>query len=150
MDQKFKNQLKKFGKNKPQVLDEWISNIHDEVFSKTNCLECANCCKTTSPIFINKDIERIATWLKIKPGDFTKKYLQIDNEGDYVLIQAPCPFLNKDNSCQIYEVRPRACKEYPHTNRKNFYQIINLTFKNKEICPAVDQILKKLSAQMMV
>lgn len=150
MDQKFKNQLKKFGKNKPQILDEIISNIHDEIFSQTNCLECANCCKTTSPIFINRDIERIAAWLKIKPGVFTKKYLQIDAEGDYVLTQAPCPFLNKDNTCQIYEVRPRACKEYPHTNRKNFYQIINLTFKNQEICPAVDQILKKLSAQMMV
>jgi Fe-S-cluster containining protein len=24
-----------------------------------------------------------------------------------------------DNKCSIYEVRPKACREYPHTDRKN-------------------------------
>ncbi|MEY2904916.1 MAG: hypothetical protein RJA52_932 [Bacteroidota bacterium] len=150
MDQKFKNKLKKLGKNKPQLLDEAVASIHEDVFSRTNCLECANCCKTTSPIFINKDIERIAGHLKMKPGDFILKYLKTDEEGDYVLTQAPCPFLSNDNTCIIYDLRPRACKEYPHTNRKNFYQIIDLTLKNQKICPAVDQILKELSARWMV
>jgi uncharacterized protein len=150
MVQKYKQRLKKFGKTKPQLLDNYVLAIHDEVFSKTNCLECANCCKTTSPIFINKDIERIADHLKMKPKDFIAKYLKVDDDNDYVLIQAPCPFLEADNYCSIYDVRPRACKDYPHTNRKNFYQIINLTFKNSEICPAVNNILHQLSTKIVV
>jgi Fe-S-cluster containining protein len=30
----------------------------------------------------------------------------------------------------IYEVRPKACREFPHTDRKKFQQISDLTLKN--------------------
>ena len=38
--------------------------LHEDQFSKINCLECANCRKTTSPIFTNRDISRISKYLK--------------------------------------------------------------------------------------
>jgi Fe-S-cluster containining protein len=50
----------------------------------------------------------------------------------------------EDNTCQIYDHRPKACKEYPHTNRKNMMGILQLTAKNVLICPAVGQIMEKL------
>ena len=32
----------------------------------------------------------------------------------------PCPFLAEDGRCTVYEVRPRDCAEYPHTQKKGF------------------------------
>ena len=136
-------------KIKPKVLDKTILPLHDEVFEYINCLECANCCKTTGPLFTDKDISRIAKYLRTKPSKFTEKYLQIDEERDYVLQTVPCTFLGEDNSCSIYEVRPKACREYPHTNRIKQHQILKLTEKNVEICPAVYDIVEKLKKKLI-
>jgi Fe-S-cluster containining protein len=127
-------------------LDELFHNAHEEVFEHTDCLQCANCCKTTSPIFYQKDIERIAKRLRMKPGDFIEKYLHIDEDKDYVLNSAPCPFLGQDNYCSVYDDRPTACREYPHTNRKRMHQLLDLTYQNTLVCPAVLEITEKLKA----
>lgn len=139
--------IKKLKKSKPKGLDNQVHQLHDEVFEKIDCLDCANCCKTTSPTFYERDIDRLSKHLRIKPSDFIDQYLQIDKDGDYVLTTAPCPFLDYENYCTVYESRPKACREYPHTNRKRFYQILDLSLKNTEICPAVADVfegLKKL------
>ncbi|MFM2191149.1 MAG: hypothetical protein RLZZ118_106 [Bacteroidota bacterium] len=128
----------------PPKLDITIQHIHDVVFEKIDCLHCANCCKTTSPIFYPKDIERAAKALRMKAVDFEKNYLRIDEDKDFVLQSSPCPFLMEDNACSIYESRPTACREYPHTNRKNFVQITELTYKNTLVCPAVVKIVDEL------
>lgn len=125
-------------------LDTYFQEVHEEVFEKTDCLSCANCCKTTSPIFYNRDIERLAKHFKIKPGDFIERYLKIDEDKDYVLRQAPCPFLGADNYCSVYEDRPNACREYPHTDRKRISQLLDLTYKNTFVCPAVLEITEKI------
>jgi hypothetical protein len=138
---KFFNKLKK---NKPTKLDTVVANIHEEVIQQTDCLACANCCKTTSPIFYNSDIDRIASKLKTTSKKFIDQYLHIDEDGDYVLNQAPCVFLDEQNYCSIYAFRPQACREYPHTDRKRFYQILDLTFQNTLICPAAYVIVEKL------
>jgi Fe-S-cluster containining protein len=118
--------------------------VHDAVFEETDCLTCANCCKTTSPIFYQNDIERISKFLKIKPGDFVVKYLRVDEDGDYVLHSAPCPFLVDGNYCSVYDARPKACREYPHTDRKKMVQIMELTHKNTLVCPAVLEMVQRL------
>lgn len=135
-------------RNVPKKLDDTVSSIHDEVFETLDCLECANCCKTTSPIFTDKDIERISKFLGLRPATFVDQFLHLDNDQDYVLNQAPCPFLESDNYCKIYDVRPKACREYPHTNRKNFHQILNLTMKNMAICPAAFKIIERLQKEL--
>ena len=125
-----------------------MQELHEAEFSRTDCLNCANCCKTTGPLFTNKDIERIAKHFRMKPQQFIEQYLRIDEDNDYVLQQLPCPFLGADNYCGIYDVRPKACAEFPHTNRKDFHKISNLTIKNVAICPAamniVEQMMKKI------
>jgi uncharacterized protein len=132
--------FKKLGQRVPKNLDRVFHDAHDQVFENTNCLACANCCKTTSPIFYQKDIERAARALKQKPGEFLQTYLEMDEEGDFVLKTSPCAFLGADNHCTIYESRPAACREYPHTNRKNMRQILDLTYRNTLVCPAVLKI----------
>ncbi|MFD2201123.1 YkgJ family cysteine cluster protein [Shivajiella indica] len=134
----------KLKKTKGKILDEIFSISHDTAFSKINCLECANCCKTTSPIFLKTDIDRLAKVFRMKSADFMDQYLHRDEEGDFVLNSAPCPFLNEDNTCLVYEARPKACREYPHTNRKNMHGILNLTLKNSLICPAVYEIFQDI------
>lgn len=139
-----KRLIKSFSAVKPMLLDNAFEDAHDFVFERTDCLVCANCCKTSSPIIINKDVERISAHLRMKAGDFVVKYLRIDEDEDYVFQQTPCIFLNEDNTCQIYDIRPKACREYPHTNRKNMYEILELTYKNSMVCPAVYEILLRL------
>lgn len=125
-------------------LDEQFHTLHDEVFSKTDCLTCANCCKTTSPIFYQTDIERASKALRIKPGQFVETYLRVDEDKDFVLKTAPCPFLDDENYCRIYENRPKACREYPHTDRKKMVQILDLTYRNTLVCPAVLEMVKRM------
>jgi Fe-S-cluster containining protein len=129
---------------KKKKLDEVFHTMHEEVFAKTDCLTCANCCRTTSPIFRDVDIERIAKHVGMRVAEFTDKYLHLDEDRDWVLNSSPCTFLNlEDNKCSIYEFRPKACREYPHTDRKNMSQIMNLTFRNTLICPAVAEMAER-------
>lgn len=132
----------KLKKKPPKYLDVLMQELHTEEFSRTDCLKCANCCKTTGPLFTHKDIERIAKHLKLKPAKFIENYLRLDEENDYVLQSVPCAFLGSDNYCSIYDVRPKACREFPHTDRKKFQQISNLTLKNVAICPAAFNIVE--------
>ncbi|WP_335964650.1 YkgJ family cysteine cluster protein [Galbibacter sp. PAP.153] len=143
-----KKYFAKLKKKPPKNLDYIMQELHDDEFEKTDCLTCANCCKTTGPLFTNADIERIAKHLKVKPQQFIDQYLQIDEENDYVLKEVPCTFLDADNYCLIYDVRPKACREYPHTNRKKFHQITNLTLKNTAICPAAYNIVEKMKKRL--
>ncbi len=80
----------------------------------------------------------------MKESKFISDFLMRDEEDDLVLKSSPCFFLNDDNTCSIYEFRPLACKEYPHTDRKNMHQILDLTLKNASICPAVAGIINEL------
>ena len=128
----------------PRDLDASVSEVHDDVFQEIDCLSCANCCRTTSPIIRDKDIDRMAQHLQVRPANLVNQHLHLDDDGDYVFKGAPCPFLGLDNYCSIYEARPKACREYPHTNRKNFHQILNLTLRNMNVCPAAYRIVQRL------
>jgi Fe-S-cluster containining protein len=125
-------------------LDTEAHLAHEEVFEDIDCLKCANCCKTTSPGMKERDIERLAKHLRMRPSKVIETYMFQDSDGDYVFKSAPCPFLGTDNYCSVYENRPTACREYPHTNRKRFQQILNLSLKNTEVCPAVVKVFDKI------
>ncbi len=125
-----------------------MKGLHEEEFKRTDCLDCANCCKTTGPLFTDADIVRIAKSFKVKPQKFVEQFLRIDEDKDYVLKQLPCAFLGEDNYCTIYDIRPKACREYPHTDRKKFHQISDLTLKNLAICPAAYNIVEALKKQV--
>ncbi|MBI3512141.1 MAG: YkgJ family cysteine cluster protein [Bacteroidetes bacterium] len=134
----------KLKRTQPDDLDEVVHELHDEAFEHTDCMKCANCCKTISPIFYQKDIERVAKALEISPGNFIEKYLYMDEDGDFVLQKTPCPFLDSENYCIVYNDRPTACRGYPHTNRKRVHQVLDITMLNTMVCPAVLEIANKL------
>lgn len=136
--------FEKLKKLKPKNLDEQVHKLHDEAFKKIDCLACANCCKTTGPLFTQRDIRVISKHLRLTERDFIDKYLRVDEDNDYVLQQVPCPFLGSDNYCSIYEYRPQACREYPHTNQAKMHTIFKETAENTTVCPAVFQIVERL------
>jgi uncharacterized protein len=132
-------------KKKLEGMDLEIHALHHIISDKTNCLSCGNCCRTLGPRITDKDVERMSKVLKMKSADVISKYLRIDEDGDMVFQSMPCPFLGDDNYCAIYESRPKACREYPHTDRKRFYQIYNLSVKNAYTCPIVYEVLQQLA-----
>lgn len=125
-------------------LDKEIQQIHNETVDEIDCLQCGNCCRSLGPMILEKDIDALSKQLKIKPSDFIEKFLRKDEDGDFVFQRMPCPFLGTDNYCSVYENRPKACREYPHTDRKKFHQIYALSIKNAETCPIVFRVLEKL------
>jgi uncharacterized protein len=146
------NENKKFfaklKRKPPRHLDALMGELHEAEFKRTDCLSCANCCKTTGPLFTEKDITRLSRHFKLKPQQFIETYLRLDEDNDYVLKTVPCTFLGADNYCSIYEIRPKACREFPHTNRKKFQQIGNLTLKNVAICPAAFNIVEEMKKRL--
>lgn len=141
--------FKRLKKKPPGNLDEIVHELHDHAFRNFDCLTCANCCSSISPMITDKDVERLAKPLKLKPSQVIEQYLHLDEEHDYVFNHAPCPFLMPDNYCSVYEYRPKACREYPHTDRRRFSQLLTLTLKNCEVCPIVFTVVEGMKAKLL-
>lgn len=133
----------------PRQLDALFHEAHEKAFSCIDCLQCANCCTTTGPLLTDTDIKRVAKHLRIKDAEFVAQYVREDEDGDQVFKTMPCPFLGADKYCSIYEHRPKACRDYPHTDRVKQHQLLNLHLKNVSICPAVEQVLKDVVGKVM-
>ena len=43
------------------IIDAKIHPLHEQAFERIDCLDCANCCKTTGPLFTQADIGRISS-----------------------------------------------------------------------------------------
>ncbi|MDT9558323.1 YkgJ family cysteine cluster protein [Streptococcus mutans] len=135
-------------KKAPKNLDKIVQEVHAEVFREIDCTKCANCCKILGPLFTEADISRIAKHFRMRLPVFEDMYLRVDEDNDKVFKSMPCPFLGEDNLCSIYDIRPKACREFPHTDRKKIYQINRLTIQNTLICPAVYLFVEKLQERL--
>lgn len=141
---KYQRFLERADKNR---LLKQLPDLHEEAVSRVNCLDCAACCKNYSPRFKTPDIKRIARHLKMKEGAFIDTYLRVDEDGDYVLQSKPCPFLEPDNHCRIYEVRPSDCARFPYTDEDVFFKRPKLTLVNAGFCPIVYVVLQRLTGE---
>jgi len=139
--------FKQIKKKKPKNLDLFVHEVHEEVFEEIDCLSCGNCCKILGPRITDVDISKMAKHLRIKPSKVVTDYLRVDEDNDYVFKTMPCPFLMPDNYCMIYESRPKACRDYPHTDRRRFYQVLDLSIENLKTCPAVLEVSKAIVAE---
>ena len=112
-----KKEYKKFldAANKKQIV-RILPKLHEEAFEQINCLDCAQCCKNYSPRFKGPDIRRISKFMRMSESVFIDRFLRMDEDGDYVVTQKPCPFLGENNMCDIYDVRPSDCARFPYTD----------------------------------
>jgi len=130
---------------KVQKVLKQLPALHEEAFSKIDCLDCAACCKNYSPRFKTPDIKRISKHLGLRESVFIDHYLRLDEDGDYVVKQTPCPFLGMGNKCDIYDVRPSDCSRFPYTDEDVLLKRQAITMKNASFCPAVFYVLEKLT-----
>ncbi len=137
--------LQKLDEIVPEDMPEIVAKADAEVWAHTDCLTCANCCKTMTPTYNSKDIQRISGHLGMSPKEFKAKWLHQDEDnGDWVNNEVPCQFLQPDNKCGIYEVRPLDCAEFPHHNKKPFDDYNDTFIGNITRCPATYELAMKL------
>lgn len=84
---------------------------------------CGNCCKWPGYVRLNdKEIDRIAAFLGITVEQFIEDYTRLtDDRRGLTLIEKEndyCIFFDDPNTCHIYPVRPRQCRDFP--NRWSF------------------------------
>jgi Fe-S-cluster containining protein len=141
----FKRFLTKLEKDPPRGLDNLAVKTDLLVWAETDCLACANCCKTMTPTFTNTDIKRISAHLEMTEEAFRKKWLKKDRAGDWINTRQPCQFLNlKDNKCSIYEVRPKDCSGFPHHTRRRMVDYMHVFKQNIEYCPATFRLVERM------
>lgn len=155
---------KKHTTDQVELLSEWLDTVRSDgdrdtveekakevgadVAKQIDCLDCGNCCRTSVTDFTKGDIKRAAKHLNITPKGFIKQYLIEDIDGTYITITTPCPMLNEDNTCKIYEVRPKVCESYPHVQRDRFMNRIHAHQKNLSMCPITYHTIKRMKDQL--
>ena len=136
--------FKKLKKIKSGKLDSIFESYHIPISKQINCLDCANCCIGTGPLLKDRDINRLSKTLGMKNSSFLDEYVIRDEDGDNIFKKLPCPFLGTDHYCFVYEDRPAACRDYPHTDRRNMKKYLQPTLENYLICPIVYLVIEEL------
>ena len=137
----YKRFLQRADKNK---MLKNLDQLTEEAYLKVDCLTCAQCCKNYSPRFKTPDIKRISKLMRMRESEFINTYLNVDEDGDFVVKTTPCPFLGADNYCSIYEDRPSDCQRFPYTDEDVLLKRPNLTLKNSTFCPITYYVIERL------
>jgi len=141
--------LTRLEKKTPRGLDPIAKESDKAVWLGTNCLDCANCCKTMSPTYTSKDVIRISTYLDMTQKDFREKWLRKDKTGDWVNVSKPCQFLDpQSNMCKIYPVRPEDCAGFPHHTKKRMLDYMHVFKQNIEYCPATYRMVEEIAKRV--
>jgi len=84
------------------------------------CKKCGRCCRCIGLPFDAGKLGGIANFLGITEEEVVERYygkIVVEKGNRKIHFQdekrTPCPFLNTDNNCSIYEVRPHGCRMYP-------------------------------------
>lgn len=115
----------------------------DFIFDETACQKkCkALCCKGNGYVFLsNKEINEIADYLNIDRETFLKLYTKKAIYGKRIALvdlringETRCVFLDDNDRCEIYEKRPKQCRDFPfwkHLSKKPKEEL-------KKLCPGI-------------
>jgi Fe-S-cluster containining protein len=144
---KLRNFLSRLEKSAPKNLHLITLEANELAWAETNCLDCANCCKTMTPTYSRQDISRIAAHLNMSASAFREKWLRRDRSGDWINKTQPCQFLDlKTNLCRIYPVRPQDCAGFPHHSSKKIADYGHVYRQNVEFCPATYRLVQHMQS----
>ena len=124
-------------------LDAYFLRIHNELFSAYDCCKCNNCCRLYDIRVEKNEIAVISEYLGLTENDFIENYLTA-NDGEYMMKEKPCRFLEADGKCRIQAIKPGVCRDFPHTDKP--YRLYNMfgVFTFAEECPVVFEIIERL------
>lgn len=129
-------------------IDKIVHRLNDEISAEIDCQTCGNCCKELKPGVNKVEIKRLAAIDNVSPDEFVSNYVDEDDFADEPFLKdSPCKYL-KEKSCSIYESRPKDCKSFPHTHKKDFSERTIFMIENYGICPIVFNIFERLKHEM--
>lgn len=131
-----------------EKLDAVTQETADEVWKQIDCLACGNCCRTLQIVVDDRDIQRLARRLATTPRQFSKQYVETDNEKTQYLKATPCSFLGVDNRCSVYEDRPQACRDFPYLHAEDFRSRSLMMIDNTAVCPIVFNTWQRLKERL--
>ncbi len=137
-------QLKYLTKFDIKNFDHIVADFHDEAFEEINCLDCGNCCRMQTPQWNESDIRRITKLVGLDKDQFVRESLVRDPEEGWRGASLPCPFLQADNACSVYEDRPKDCTLYPYTAERRIKKGLGRLAHNTQICPAAYLVAEKI------
>ena len=137
--------LKGLGRRRVKGLSSKFYRLHKEAYSKIDCGQCANCCKTMTPTYTKTEVKRISAHVGMTEKEYWAKYLKKDKTGDIVNRVQPCHFLDKSNRCTIYDIRPVDCRQFPHTQKKDVLFQKEIHMQNLDFCPITYHVVKRLN-----
>lgn len=141
---KYTTFLKGLHSRKVKQLTAKAKKLNDLAFKKIDCLACGNCCKTMTPTWQPADIKRVAAHFKMTVQQFKNKWLYKDEAGDWMNTKTPCQFLQKDNKCSIYEIRPKDCSGFPHLKHTDFLIGREVNIPNMTSCPITYEVVERM------
>ena len=101
--------------------DRILRRIAEGIEEQIDCTTCANCCRVATVKISERDVERLARYLRIAPAAFLAGYTTGSEEEGRILsrsAEAGCVFLD-GNDCTVYDARPDICRRFPHLVRGN-------------------------------
>ena len=115
-NERFRKHMKSFDHS-----DRILRRIGEGIEEQIDCLQCANCCRVATAKVTERDVERLAKYLHVKPARVMADYVVKSEEEGLVLQRdkkTGCVFLN-GNECTVYDARPESCQKFPHVVRGN-------------------------------
>ncbi len=106
-----------------------------KILKMVKCHRCGFCCKSCNAMLSKQDIDSLCKYLQCSFEELYEKYMDKNTRTPY--LKLPCPFLNKDNECDVYPVRPKTCKEFPFNE---FTLIIDPCPLGKDIRGIIEEI----------
>lgn len=124
-----------------------IRKLAQQVEEQIDCATCANCCRVATARLAERDVDRLARHLGIRPSEFLRDYTESSEEEGLILkrLSSGCVFLS-GNVCTVYEARPHNCADFPHTVRGDGSFVSRMwDFKDRACyCPIVYNTLEAL------
>jgi Fe-S-cluster containining protein len=96
---------------------EELHKVAAKIQEEIDCTQCGNCCRYSIVTVNAPEIAEIADYLGCEPTQVVQQYTIPDPDSHTVRQLASntegCVFLD-GNLCTIYDVRPKACRDFPH------------------------------------
>ena len=87
-----------------------LRRIAQDIEDQIDCTACANCCRVATVTLLERDVAKLAKFLRISFTKFMNEYTEQSEEEGLILRrnESGCVFLN-GNECMVYEARPATC-----------------------------------------
>lgn len=100
--------------------EQTLKAVAQKVEDQIDCPSCGNCCRVATTQVTDRDVERLAKFIGMRPKEFLLDYtVETADEGRILKRdENGCVFLN-GKLCSVYEARPNTCELFPHLVKGN-------------------------------